>query len=458
MDATSPFRRWLCSAGLLCAALGGCHTPGSNSTDAAPVRSQSTANPSATVSQSQTIATTADASAGGAAVKARPQSPVDHSSAAPAGVVPPSGVVTGAPLSPPPTVVGEAVGSGGTVQASYAAKALNAPRLILPEGKPRLKQLAIVGIDNFVSEDEIWEAVRQRGPEYLRKVDGRNGPQIVTDTVKEKEIFEQELRRAIERELILDDMYDRLKKAKKLEAIRSIEEYSEKATDQQLQDVKSRRFRVRSDKDFNIILSAQGLTLAGLRRQIQRQMMADEYIRSMFKEKGRAIGFSDVREYYETHADEFRTKDRVKWLDIFINFHKFPSPRDAYNQAVQVQKLAASGADFAALSKQYDQGLAGQQGGEGIGQLRGEIQPVDVEATLWELKPGQVSGLIQTPVGYHIVKVVEREVAVLKPFSIRIQMQIRNKLQVKLHEEERRKLVEELWWRGRFKILNTTPQ
>ena len=66
-------------------------------------------------------------------------------------------------------------------------------------------------------------------------------------------------------------------------------------------------------------------------------------------------------------------------------------PLQPRHEGVQ-RAAAAPGADFAALSKEHDHGVAGQQGGEGIGQKRGEIRPAELEEAVWSLPPGRSAG------------------------------------------------------------------
>ena len=72
---------------------------------------------------------------------------------------------------------------------------------------------------------------------------------------------------------------------------------------------------------------------------------------------------------------------------------------------------------------------------------------------LWLLRPGQVSNLIETPAGYHIVKVVERQVAGVRPYDEKLQAEIREKLMRKMRADEYTRLVEELWRKGVVKVL-----
>ena len=319
----------------------------------------------------------------------------------------------------------------------------------VPATAPRIKVVALVGKDHVVTDEEVWEAVRQRVMDYCTVTQGR----VFKDAEKEKVVYAEELRHAVERELVLDEMTGRLKKAGKANLLEEIKEFAGKTADRQLRDRK-RRMGVASDDELRDVLATQGLTLPVVRRQLERQLMANEYVRTVLKEKGKTPGLAEVRAYYDAHPDEFKTADRVKWLDIFVSPNKFPSRQAAAAHAAAVREQAAApGADFAALSKQHDHGLAGQQGGEGIGQKRGEVRPAELEETVWTLLPGQVSGVIETPAGYHVVKVAEREFAGVRPYDVKTQAEVRDKLAEKLHEREYKRLVEELWRRGVVKVM-----
>ena len=88
----------------------------------------------------------------------------------------------------------------------------------------------------------------------------------------------------------------------------------------------------------------------------------------------------------------------MKWLDIFISFNKHATPEAARTTMPSRSREDAArearppATDFVALVKQYDNGLASGAGGVGVGSKRGEIQPPDVEATVWALKPGRWAG------------------------------------------------------------------
>jgi parvulin-like peptidyl-prolyl isomerase len=321
---------------------------------------------------------------------------------------------------------------------------------LMKESIPQVKVVALIGASHLVTDQEVIEAVRQRLGEF-RDLPG------AARAAKEKELYAAELRRIIERELILDDMYGKLKKQGRLALADEIKEFAEKAADQSLRSIRN-GYGLKTDEEFQAVLRMQGLTQPVIRRQIERQIMADEYVRSAIKEKGRTPGLADIRAYFDEHPDEFKSEDRVKWLDIFISFNKHPTPDAARVHAEQIfgktrdSKLGPA-TDFLELAKQYDNGLAAGAGGIGVGSKRGEIQPPDVERVVWSLKPGEVGGPIATPTGYHIVKVVERDHAGVRAFDVKLQGQIREKLLRKYREEEYHKLIEELWRKGGVRVI-----
>jgi parvulin-like peptidyl-prolyl isomerase len=364
---------------------------------------------------------------------ARAQGPNDP--LGPVAPPPPPGVSPLAPTAPLAPTGGTVVGTApGTVVPTTAdAKA----------GTPRVKVVAVVGTSlTVITDQEVRESVWQRNEE-LARYEGRERE------AKTKELYTAALRRAIERELILDEMYGKLKKANKGNVIDEIKDAAAQETERQLRFIK-KQIGIKSDEDFTTFLRIQGLTVQVLRRQYEREAMARQYVTSMLKEKGRRASLADVRDYYDKHPKEFATKDSVKWQHVFVSANKHGPA--AAQRAEAIRQAAANGQDLGALSKQYDDGLAGAQNGLGVGERGGEIAQ-DLEATVLGLKPGELSAVIQTPTGYHIVKVLEREYAGVRPFDQTVQNAIRDKLDGQFYEADRAKMVEDLWRKGVVQVV-----
>ena len=84
--------------------------------------------------------------------------------------------------------------------------------------------------------------------------------------------------------------------------------------------------------------------------------------------------------------------------------------------AQEVLNLLAGGADFALLALNYSRDLGSRVAGGDLGWFaRGTLTQPDVEAAAFALEPGQTSAVIESPLGFHIIQVLERDPA--RPLS-----------------------------------------
>ncbi len=287
-----------------------------------------------------------------------------------------------------------------------------------------------------ILEGEVREAMAQYIGELLAAPESQRA-------ALQQQIAERELQRLIERELVLEEAMARLKQINQPQLLQKLQLEASKEADRRLRDIKT-ALKVQSDDELKALLQAQGLSVAGLRRQAERSFMMMEYVKNLIFPNIERIGLHQVREYYEQHPEEFRLEDRVRWQDIFIDVSRFPDAAAARRFAEQVQARARAGEDFAALAKQFDHGDSRLRNGDGLGQKPGEIVPPQVDAVVWSLKAGEVGPLIDLGFGLHIVRVAERQYAGTRPFDIDCQSDIRKKLQSKIADREYKRIVEDL--------------
>jgi parvulin-like peptidyl-prolyl isomerase len=302
-----------------------------------------------------------------------------------------------------------------------------------------------VGSDTYVTDDEVWQMVRQRAGEYIKLVG--------TDRdVREKELFREELRRLIERELILQDFMTKIKKNKP-QVLEELKQEANRTAARQLKEFK-RVNKFPTEEAFTEALKAQGMSLKGLQRQLERNAMMNIYLGQVMKDKGvKGVSLAVVQRYYDEHPDEFKVEDRLKWQDLFVAYRRFATTVEARQYAETVLKQAQGGADFVGLVKQYGHGDSALRDGEGIGTKPGEISPAELEPTLLKMSAGQLSGIVATETGFHIVKVLEREAAGVRPFDEKTQTAIRNRLAGEAQKVEYEKLIAELWWKTTVRVI-----
>jgi peptidyl-prolyl cis-trans isomerase SurA len=197
----------------------------------------------------------------------------------------------------------------------------------------------------------------------------------------------------------------------------------------------------------------QGLTMKGIRRQLERDALAGVYLDQMLRDKVKFVTLNDLWDYYLANPSEFAMEEKVKWLDLFIGSQRFETPDAAKQYADAVWRAAANGGDFVALVKKYSHGDSTLRNGEGVGTKRGEIDPPELEKPVFDVAVGEISPLLQTATGYHIVKVVEKQPGGTRPFDATVQAAIRAKLTKQIQEKEGNRLLDDLWRRYRPRVI-----
>lgn len=131
------------------------------------------------------------------------------------------------------------------------------------------------------------------------------------------------------------------------------------------------------------------------------------------------ISDDDLRKQYQENIDSYRIPERVKVRHILIK--TTGKPKDEVPKlkakAEDLLKQLQHGADFADLAKKNsdDTGSA-EKGGELGWIVRGQTVP-NFEKTAFSLKPGELSGLVETEYGYHIIQVEDKQPAHVQSFE-----------------------------------------
>jgi len=361
---------------------------------------------------------------------------------APRGPVMPSG-----PL--PPAVIAQSPAPVSTLppHADPRRPDTTTPPSVVPANPPatQVKMVATIGPEYFVTEEEVAMQVRQRARDYI----ALTGPERLA---KEREVYREELKRLIERELIVAEFVGRVTKNKP-EALPGIWQSASEMADRQIRELRRANDMVAEAK-FTEALQMMGLSQKAFKRNIERMMMTSMYMRELLKDKGKVISLAEIEDYYRRHPDEFRVKDRVVWQHLFVSFSGSQSPAEAKQKIDRLLTAARGGADLGKLAAEQGHGDSALRGGEGVGTKRGEILPRELEPTVFAVKVGQLSGVVQTATGYHVIKVSERDVAGVRAFDEKVQADVRNKLTDQLVKVEREKVVDDLWRRSAVTVID----
>jgi len=119
----------------------------------------------------------------------------------------------------------------------------------------------------------------------------------------------------------------------------------------------------------------------------------------------------DARKFYDQNPDKFTRSESVKASHILIGVDSKASADDkkkAREKAEKLRKDLAGGADFAALAKENSTCPSSQQGGD-LGFFgKGQMVP-PFEQAAFSMKPGEISDVVETQFGYHIIKLIEKK-------------------------------------------------
>jgi peptidyl-prolyl cis-trans isomerase C len=241
-----------------------------------------------------------------------------------------------------------------------------------------------------------WEFERM-----LHTMEGRAGQPIPPD--RRNEI----LRGALD-QLVVYHLLDQESKARGIK----IDEAEVNAKVQQL------RSQFPTQEAFEKALKDRGMTADGLRQDAQKDLAVTKL---MDAEVATTAGPSDaeVKDFYDKNPDKFKQDEQVRASHILV---RVPENADAATkqkakaEIESVLKQARAGADFAKLAQQHSQDGSAAQGGDlnyfGHGQM---VPPFEQAA--FALKPGQISDVVTTQFGYHIIKVTDRKDARVVPFE-----------------------------------------
>jgi len=284
------------------------------------------------------------------------------------------------------------------------------------------------GIAAVVNEEVITLLELNREYTVILKAEEKRGAVSQDEAVKLKRDV---LTAMIDRKLIKQ-------KIRELNIVISSEEVT-----QAIEDIK--RQNKMTQEALNAALLAQGLTFDQYKAQMKDEL---ERLRLMSQEVKAKIQVSEreIREYYDANRVLFSEEPTYRARDIFLKVDKKASNDEIKKimaKAADIMVEARSNNDFAALAKKYsDDPGAATEGGDLGTFKKGDMLP-EIENAVITMLPGEISELVTTPAGFHIIKLEEKNPGKLKPFDT-VKASINDLLYRKKSEERFKQWAEEL--------------
>jgi peptidyl-prolyl cis-trans isomerase C len=208
-----------------------------------------------------------------------------------------------------------------------------------------------------------------------------------------------------------------------------------------------------TEQAFQQTLKAQHMTVEKLRdtarsNLVVRKLLQDEVMSKI------EIKPSDISAFYEKNPDKFQQPEAVHAAHILVIVpaQSDPAAKAALKaRAMEALQAARAGKDFGALARQYSQDGSAQHGGDLGFFPRGQMVPA-FEKVAFSLKPGEISDLVETQFGYHIIKVIEKRPGGTVPFA-QAAPQIQQFLENQAQSDRGKAYVESLRAKSKVEIL-----
>ena len=199
-----------------------------------------------------------------------------------------------------------------------------------------------------------------------------------------------------------------------------------------------------SMEDFKELLKAYGTSYEEQAEQIKNRLIFTKLIDRKLAGKTKVVTVDEARKFYDENTKEFVTPARTRTSHILIPTSSDDPNSDpnqvktaALAKAKKLLKQIREGSDFAELAKKNSIGPSAKNGGDLGFQPKGMLAP-EYENAAAALELGQVSDIVETPFGYHIIKLTGRQDANTVSFD-----EAKDDIQLRLMDMQKGQLVQD---------------
>jgi peptidyl-prolyl cis-trans isomerase SurA len=189
-----------------------------------------------------------------------------------------------------------------------------------------------------------------------------------------------------------------------------------KEVDAAVEDIK-RRNSV-TQEELEKYLEKEGLTFETFKKQLEKKLLRSKFIQWSVK-VDMTPGEKDLGEFYQKNIDRYRTMESYRPAHILFRVPKGATPdgvQGVRKKCAMVLEKIKAGEDFGEMALLYSEDPSAKDRGDLGSFKRGELLPV-IEREALRLNVGQVSGIVKTDYGFHIIKLLDRKGGTPLPFE-----------------------------------------
>ncbi|MCG8448903.1 MAG: peptidylprolyl isomerase [Pirellulales bacterium] len=204
--------------------------------------------------------------------------------------------------------------------------------------------------------------------------------------------------------------------------------------------------KLKNRRALAAFFAENGTSLADVQRQFGERTIAGEWLRQMTP-KPRPVTHEEMLSFYEERKEEYAYPAQARWEEVMIRFDRVGGDRStAYKMCADLgneiwQKVSQNpqfrGEAFTEIAVEKSHGFTAREGGKHDWTTKGALRCQAIDDALFSLQVGQMSNIIESEQGFHIVRVLQRKDVGRTPFT-EAQAEIREQLE----KERQQQLVE----------------
>jgi len=208
------------------------------------------------------------------------------------------------------------------------------------------------------------------------------------------------------KEKILDQMID------EKVLIHEAKKKNMRVTGKEIQDgIEEIKKRFPTEEEYNQELARQGLVGKKFEEQVKEQLMVIKLIDQEVKAKVVPPTDSEIEDFYKQNESEMVEPEQVRVRHILIKVGENTDKNQALKKIRDILKEAKEGkTSFSELAKKYSEDASAPRGGDIGFFIRGQMVR-KFEEVAFALNVGQISDVVETEYGYHIIQCIEKKAA-----------------------------------------------
>ena len=249
-----------------------------------------------------------------------------------------------------------------------------------------------------------------------------NAPESVKDTERKK-IVPKILPKFVDSKLLYIGTLEMLPEEADVDKIleQAGEEFDEKALPRMMEGA-----GVKTVNEFDAQLRAQGSSLRKLRLSWSQDQLTKYFLSQRLKSDSE-VTHQEMLDNYRSRLAEYELPAKSKWEQVMIRFDRVGSREEARKQIVELGNQIVYGANLAAIAKKSSHGFRAANGGQHDWTSKGALVLKELDEAIFSLPVGELSEIIETPDGFHLVRVLDRTESSRKPF-LEAQVDIKEQL------------------------------